>query len=380
MEEEIQQSGFSEPIEVTLSPQRRISAIANAIVFLVGFSGLLGIAFGLPRLYFWGLGQTAMTNDAAISLVILSIGYAFQSIPRFSQKRFSKGISILCFGIVLIYALSEIFTFIVSGNEVTLKELTEPISPFKGLSFYAALGLAFASSSSFLICVACTKRQWGNWTIQILGILLVSLTAFGFAENIAATPIAKFFTSIPTSVALFCYGIALLFYPVSRLHLIAPFFSTKLTRFYTFLVCATWLIVSIWQAYWVNSYLGIYHLSVAKPNTAIVFHELLDVLLLSIILGIGLHILGTLDQNTRLMKAYRESERKLEEAFNSYALLAATLSHDLKGPIRTQMNIIEMLLEGQFGEKITEAEPKLMLMSILESNQYELDLVRTYAG
>jgi hypothetical protein len=309
-----------------LSRQYRISFITNAIVIFIALLGLIGMAFNIPKLYFWRLGETAMPYQSAILLILLSIGYGSQIIPICLQKPFSRWIGILCFGSVFLFALSEIVAFIMSGQQLTLKEFLEPSNPFKGhISFYAALGFVLASASSFFIFTIRTEKYWNYWLIQVWGILLINLTAFGFAENLAALPIARFFTSVPASVGLFCYGIALLFYPGGRLHLVTPFFSTSLlTRFYAYLLWAVWLALLIWQASWANAYLGVVHLLTARAHTMVVFDELLEVVLFSFILGLGLHILGTLDQNTRLMQAYQQSEQRLEESFDRYAMLAAT--------------------------------------------------------
>jgi signal transduction histidine kinase len=73
--------------------------------------------------------------------------------------------------------------------------------------------------------------------------------------------------------------------------------------------------------------------------------------------------------------ALQEANGKLETSLDSIRMLSSTLSHDLKTPIKIQMNIMEMLQQGKFGDSISSGTVQEMLTAMLESKQFEHELV-----
>lgn len=361
------------------SPTYKVAITAVTLSFLVAYVGLLGILLDIPVLYNWDLRGITFGSKTITCLLLLSIGYLVSlfSPSTSSPHRGLRYFAMACYGMAFLIGFKEVVSYMVADKSLTLEEFLVPYSPVQGhMSLYSALGVQLAAFSSVVSLFMAKERPWTHWAMQIGGVLLINLALFGFIENIGKTPLFHLFISIPASIGLLCYGVALLFYPVHTLHLAYAFFSNPQTRWYTFLFCCAWLGLVAWQSILGILYLNPYDLTVKTVSTILVLDDLIEILISSAILGLGLHILGTMSKTVALTKAVEESSQKLQSAFDSFAILAATLSHDLKAPIQTQIDAIEMVKAGHFGDDIASERNQRMLSSILDNNRFELDLVQ----
>lgn len=103
--------------------------------------------------------------------------------------------------------------------------------------------------------------------------------------------------------------------------------------------------------------------------------ELFEIFITTVISGFGLYILGTLDETTQLSDELQTSAEELQSAFGNLALTAATLSHDLKAPIQSQINALEMVKNGHFGSHIETERNQRILQTLTENSLFELELV-----
>jgi signal transduction histidine kinase len=187
-------------------------------------------------------------------------------------------------------------------------------------------------------------------------------------HNFSSLQLFQHFISLPSSIELILFGLALTMSRAHYSYLLKPFYSlSPWILLYTGIVCLSWLLFVMWQAFgWVTQ-LTSPEMSIAMARGPFLFIEIFEAVFCAFVLGIGLNILGVLDENARLY-------HKLQESFQNYALLAATLSHDLKAPIQTQINAIEMIESGKYYGPIPEKAGTL-LRSINENNRFELQLV-----
>lgn len=362
----------------SFQPQQKhyIAWVSVGAVLLIGILGILGIILDIPRLYDWDLRGMAMNYQAALALAGLAIGHGIQQAALYFQKVSLKILASVFFLIVLIFGLTEISAFILADPTSTLQEFLAPHSPLDGhISFYAALGIFISALASLFLFIGDYDRSWASWIVQLSGILLLSLASFGFAENLGSSPTFRFLVSIPSSLGLFFYGVALLFFPLVNFHLRLPFYTSGSIRIYTVSLCLIWLVIVFWQAVWANAYLGTYNFTDDNVHSLVVIDELFEVLLSAIILGLGLHILSSMEQLNLIKNELLASNSKLENALDSIGMLSSTLSHDLKTPIKIQMNTIEMLKSGRYGKSITDETVQEMLTAMLDSKQFEHELV-----
>src|SRR5690606_7022542 len=108
---------------------------------------------------------------------------------------------------VLIFGLFKIVIFLAAGNVITMEEFLRPSSPGQGnLSFQTALGITIASAAALSLWLIDAKCSWASWTTQLLIVILISMAAFGFAENMGPLTYFRHLISIPASVGWFFFG------------------------------------------------------------------------------------------------------------------------------------------------------------------------------
>lgn len=360
-----------------LTLQYNVSRVANTLILLASIVGLVGITLHVPVLYYWHLHGIPFHLVPALALVVISAGYLLLLSPEWlRKKKLIMPLALLCFlipiltvGIIDMRALAfgdghaNVDVFLGTMSSTSIK---------RSIPLYADIGVLLGSITSFIyFSVLYVRERCSPLFLQIPGIVLTSLAAFGFLENIADVPIYQYLISMPASFCLFMFGIAMTFFPTSEPMLVHPFASaSRRTRFYTLILCLGWSGAVLWQTLGLSGFFmeGVGTDSLHTIRHMVIIDDLFEVIFSSFLLILGLHIVTKLEITTELAA-------KLHKAFNNYALLAATLSHDLKTPIHTQMNTIEMIQQGYFGDSISQERVQKMLKAIYENNQFELELI-----
>jgi signal transduction histidine kinase len=353
-----------------LKRQLHITVIANLVVFIIGLAGFAGIILDRPTLYDWDQNGLAMNIQSILALLILSVGYFFHTLPKPRENGFYHAIATACYTGVLIIGLTESINFLIVGQHVSIEAFLVMDEPLQGrITFYASLGYLMASSGALVYLYLSDRSQWVPRFVQLISIVLITMAAYGIAQSLAFIPILRFFIPLSSSVGLFLFGLVLLFYPHPDSLLTRPFFSTPLNRVYALGIILIWLGSILWLSVIANTYLPDLNLQADVAADIVVFSELVEIILAAAFLGLSLLILGTLDRSAMLT-------HRLQESFDSNAMLAATLSHDLKAPIQSQVDVLQMIQSSRFGPNIADERNQHMLSLVLENNLYEMELVQ----
>lgn len=342
-----------------------ISGLGSTVVFMISISGLMGIMFQIPWLYNWGVERAAMSVGVMYSFIMLASGFLIQlfhpKLPGRGQK-FALTVLYLLPFLLSIGELSDLWR---TGAEISIQDYLLPEDPLSGrISFYSALGILMASVGGLLNVM--TPRRF--WQMMGIGLFLVNLGMFTLVENVGPYSVFRFLIAVPSSVGMLAMGVSMIFFPKRESIIGYTLFSNRSTLIYTLFLLVLWGSLIIWQA-------GVGTLGTAPldfhanpAHNMVILDEMLQVIFTTILLSFGLYILGLLDKNSNLMRQYQNVVKR-------YSMLAATLSHDMKAPIQTEISAVEMLLEGAFGERISEERVRRMLNSLNENNRMELELV-----
>ncbi len=355
-----------------LSSQKRIGLGLNAFIFLIGFIALLGIFLHIPMLYYYSKGGIAFDFRVGWALILLSLGYFITVIPLLTNKKTFKNLMIpVIYLIPLIIASSQIIVFFRVYKQVSLEQFLIPESPISGhMPLFEALGLLLSSIISLVSYYCPTHSVKGSlWGVQMPTILLINLSAFGLIGDLGPEPLAHYLMTMPVSIALLFYGAALLLSqsgcPIS---LAKPFFASLQTRFLAIILCLGWLGSVVWHTLGWETYIGPQELSIGTVRNLVISNGFFQVAFSSAFLAFGLYVLLNLEIYETLMN-------KLQDTLESLGILAAALSHDLKGPLKSAIYAIELLQKSELGDNLSTTENQNLLSALNESTRFELELV-----
>jgi signal transduction histidine kinase len=367
-----QKLGLSEAFtDQKLSGRQKLSLMANTVVLLIGICALFGALLHIPLLYTWHVSGVNMHLKMSIALILLSIGFFIQE-KSANNRRGPLGISTLaCYLGAFYVGVHGIFAYFNNINvSMAMDALLAEDPPVGGeITLYGALGLTLLTAVLLFRFFYRPSRYASLWGIHFPSLLLLNLAAFGLIESWAIIPLYRYLTSTPGSLAFVCFSLAILFSPAHTSPITVPL-TSKVPRVRMLLLALMimWVGTVLWQTIGSSIIVGPDLARISAIRSQLLLDDIVQIIFSTLILGLGLYILGTLEEKFFLV-------RKLNESFDNHALLATTLSHDLKAPVTTQIHALEMISEGHFGKNIEDERVQRMLLAIIDSNRFALDLV-----
>lgn len=360
----------------------RLSRISLLASFSILIPVTIGLAFNIPQLYNWDAQGIPVSIKAISCFLFLLAGYGLQLMRRQTNRWLSAYVPTILYAGVLAVGLSELAAYLTANTSLTLEEFLSPEMPFNGhLSLYTVGGVLLGGIIPLLYLWGLRRIVFSAEIGQVLSLVLINIGAFGTVEHVGGEEVFRFLISLPGSLIFITYGTALLFSAPPAAtddavpYFARPFLSNRTIRLYTLMVCMSWFAIVFWQGAWANAYLIPYDMTIDLVHSLVVLDELIEIAVSTIILTLGLHILATLDEQVSLAGRLRHTTGELQESLDSIAMLAGTLSHDLKGPIRAQINAIDMVQSGQYGERISDPDVQEVLAAVNDNNRFKLQLV-----
>ncbi len=331
-----QKAGKNKPEIQELPKQSALALVAVGITLLLGLSKIVGVILNHPEVIVWPPDNVPFRFLAALSLVLLVVSYLLQWYNRDNAKKTMTVAAFLAALSVLGIAAFEVFNIFQNGLDLTLRQYMLPISGSAGnLPIYSILGLLLASITTLFNLMVRPKGKLFILGVQVPSLVLISLATYGFLESLGDVLLFRHLVSLPVSLALLTYGLAMAMFPREQLHLLRSVFSASpWIKFYMGLIVLGWFATAVWQTIGTNRIVSATPINLAEVTMLILEDDIIEVIISSALLILGLHILQKLDENMSL-------SRRLKEAFHHYGLLAATLSHDLKAPVKAQIEAIE---------------------------------------
>jgi len=363
-------SQIDQELHANSHSQKQASLILNAFVFLAGVLGVIGVVFRISLLYSWGINGATMHIQTALSIICLAIGFFIITTHLTEEKPIFRYIAMFLFFVALGVGLFETMSFLQANQLISLYKFLTPESPTQGrIPLITGLCLLLSSTIALLdLLFHSDSKEQSLIFVQIPSLLLINLSTFGFIGSLGVEPLAKYLIAKPDSLAFFLYGIALLLFPSRGMQLARPFFASPRIRLLSSILCLGWLGSVMWHTLGWETYIGQAELNIGSVRSLVMLNGLFQVLFSSALLVFGLFTLSS-------MEMYSITAQKLQEILNNLGVLAAALSHDLKGPIKSEISAIEMIQKGTLGDTITNEGNQALLKTLNESNRFELELV-----
>ena len=345
-------------------------------ILLIGVLGLVGIYTRHSALYSWAGRKMVLTGSESFALMGLAIGVATFIGARSFCRKGLIWVARACFLGTLGLGLSELWAYLSAPESLPIERFLIPQSPLSGhIPIYSAVGFSLIGLVFLLASFFGQRKPGLQWGVQVLGIVLMSLGLVSLFEYVGHPPSFHYLGSIPLSVGFFLCGVALLFLPLENQLLATPFFSQPINRLYAWLLLGFWVCLIGWQSFLGDQYITSGHILTSHEYFLAALNDVVITLMSSLILAFGLNLLYVLTERDKLAANLEASAQKVRASLDGVALLASTLSHDLKAPIINQMKALEMLGSGRYGREISTPGNQEMLSAILDNNQFELDLV-----
>lgn len=354
--------------------EHKICVTLSLLILAIGLVSLWGILNQYAFFYLWGISSKMVRLEVVYAVILLASGYlifckAKTLSPGSSAYKIRKLISALCFMAVFGIFILETMQVMQEKQASDVNNLFIPFSPEAGITPLARImGLFIASITALVYLLGPQTAFWTLLGVQLPGVFLASFGIVALMHFVIPITYFNLLFSVPGSLAMFLFGLLLMFSRAQSSLLMRPFFASyPHIRLYTVILCVAWVALAFWQSYIWHSYA----INLPLEHSLLLgFDFLIDLtaaICLSFILGASLHVIGTLERDTLLID-------KLQESMDNHALLAATLSHDLKAPIQTEINALEMLQQGLFGGPLPHKAERL-ISTIKESSRFELELV-----
>lgn len=339
----------------SMAVSRVLTFVCMGIVFFIGLLIALGQMLNMPLLSQWSNSSPIAPLLSSIALLLLTIGYYSRQMTDTLLKT-NRYLPLLC----------AIGLFIIAFSQSGFSRPDSLIFRWENsnIAFYQPLILILSGLINLTTVFTRQNSTGSLWIVQAGGLLILNISVISLTHYVFALQPFSVLLSLPESVAFTAYSLALLFSNIE----ISPFFSQSArTQAHTAGFFLLWLSLILWSAYVWHHYLQVLPL---PPQTLLSLDTITDwaeAVFLTLLLGLGIHLINSSDRHTLLAQ-------RLKDSFNRYATLAATLSHDLKAPLQTEIQAIDMIQNGSLGETLPE-KTRRILAAVNDNNRYELELV-----